>query len=209
MKRARITSAVSAAVSATLLGPLLFPVVGLGTARAETTESGAPSVFVQGYRGLLVGGLVGVSAGYLFARDDGWDSGEDWRPLVYGVGFGALAGGALGVTLGAVDMSRGAPGRGAIVLRDTVYGAGFGATAGAIAGGLAAVSTKEPEHILLGGAIGALAGAALGIGIGIVEGYRLPEARSAAADRRWTLTITPARQADHSLAWLPAAVGRY
>ena len=87
--------------------------------------------------------MVGISAGYLVARSGGWDSDDDWQPLAYGTGIGALAGGALGLTLGILDMNRNTPGYGAVILRDTVYGAGFGAVAGGIVGALTFISTDE------------------------------------------------------------------
>ena len=100
-------------------------------------------MFTYAGRGFLVGGMVGISAGYLVARSGGWDSDKDWQPLAYGTGIGALAGGALGLTLGILDMNRNTPGYGAVILRDTVYGAGFGAVAGGIVGTLTFISTDE------------------------------------------------------------------
>jgi hypothetical protein len=148
--------------------------------------------------------MLGLSAGYLVARDAGWDSGEDWKPLVYGTGIGALSGGVLGLTLGIVDMARDTPGLGAIVLRDTVYGTAFGAGAGAIVGTLFLVSSKEPEHILLGASIGALVGAGAGVALGIVEGNR-SRARRAPV----TAALAPLPDLAGRLVWMPAVQGRY
>jgi hypothetical protein len=169
-----------------------------------------PSVFTYAGRGFLVGSMVGLSAGYLTARSDGWDRSKDWQPLVYGTGIGALAGGALGLSLGIVDMSRNTPGYGAVILRDTVYGASFGAAAGGIVGVLAMVSTKKAEHILLGSAVGALFGATAGVALGIVEGNRAIErTRAQQARRRFTVTVAAAPGADTRLIWMPALAGIY
>jgi hypothetical protein len=164
-------------------------------------------VFTYAFNGFLVGSMVGLSGGYLAARVDGFEDG-DWRPLAYGTGVGALAGGALGLTLGIVDVARDTPGFGAYILRDTIYGAGFGAAAGAIAGGLAALSTKEGEHVLLGASIGVLAGSAVGIGLGIVEGNRASSPRRSAAPAV-SLALGAAAGADGSAVWMPAVAGRF
>ena len=109
---------------------------------------------------------------------------------MYGVGIGALVGSGIGLTLGIVDVTQDKPGRTRYVLRDMLYGEGFGATVGAIAGGLTAISTKKPEHILLGASIGVLSGAVLGAVFGFIEGrhasarqQRLP-CRSCQSSRR-------------------------
>lgn len=132
----------------------------------------SPSVFTYGWRGLAIGGLAGLSLGYVIARDGGFAS-DDWKPVVYGLGIGALSGGALGLTLGFIDLADDRPGMGNIVLRDMLYGALFGAAAGAIVGALVAIGSEEPEHILFGGALGTLSGTLVGLAIGIIEGRRI------------------------------------
>jgi hypothetical protein len=162
-----------------------------------------PSIFEYGFDGFLLGGGAGVGAGYLAARAGGWHK-DDWQPLAYGAGIGALAGGALGLSLGITDMVNESPGRGYFVLRDGGLGLGFGAAAGAIAGGLAAVGSKKPEHILFGAAIGGLVGTGVGVILGVIEGNR--------AWRRHTrvaLTIAPAVESHGGVVWMPALVGRY
>src|SRR4029450_8540628 len=116
-----------------------------------------PTIFTYGFHGFFLGSVAGVGAGYLVARSGGWDK-NDWEALAYGAGIGALAGGALGLSLGITDMVNETPGRGYFILRDGGYGLGFGAVTGAIAGGLAAVSTKHAENIAFGASIGALVG---------------------------------------------------
>ena len=165
---------------------------------ARAADVPPPTVFDGAYQGLLVGGTAGLATGYLFARRDGWDSSNDWKPLVYGAGIGALAGSVVGLTLGIVDMSQSRPGRNGYVMRDGLYGAGLGAVLGGIAGGLAAISSKNSEHVLLGGAIGVLSGACFGMGIGFVEGYH-----------KYSPTVAPVQHADGSVTFVPAVTGRF
>lgn len=166
-----------------------------------------PSVFTYAGRGFLVGGMVGISAGYLVARSGGWNSDTDWQPLAYGTGIGALAGGAMGLTLGILDMNRNTPGYGAVILRDTVYGAGFGAVAGGIVGVLTFISTDDSEHILLGASVGALVGAAAGVVLGVIEGNKALDDRPRAYSHLVTVTAAPAIEG--GLVWMPAVLGRY
>jgi hypothetical protein len=180
-----------------------------GPAHCAEVAPERPSVFTYAGRGFLVGSMVGLSAGYLTARSGGWERSSDWQPLVYGTGIGALAGGALGLSLGIVDMSRNTPGYGAVILRDTVYGAAFGAAAGGIVGTLALVSTKEAEHILLGAAVGALAGATAGVALGIVEGNREIRRARTQDQAQLTFTVAAARGLDGDPIWMPAFAGLF
>jgi hypothetical protein len=167
-----------------------------------------PTVFTFAYQGLVVGAGAGLAAGYLFAREDGLHS-SDWKPLVYGTGIGALVGSGVGLTVGIVDVAQDNPGRSRFVLRDAALGIGFGATVGGIAGGLTAISTKKPEHILLGASIGMLSGAVLGAVFGFFEGGH---SRSAGLDndtRRFALSVVPVVEASGKLAYLPSLSGRY
>jgi hypothetical protein len=157
-----------------------------------------PTVFDGAYQGLLVGATAGLATGYLFARHPGDAGSTDWKPLVYGAGIGALGGAAIGLTLGIVDMSQGKPGRNGYVMRDGLYGAGLGAVLGGIAGGLAALSTKKGEHLLLGSAIGVLSGSCLGMAVGFVEGYR-----------RYAVSVSAVEEAGGSYAFLPAVAARF
>jgi len=132
----------------------------------------SPSVFTYGWRGLAIGGLAGLSLGYIVARDDGFAS-DDWKPVVYGLGVGALAGGGIGLTLGFVDLADDRPGMGNVALRDMLNGALFGAAAGAIVGALVLISSEDPEHILFGAAVGTLSGTLIGLVVGVIEGRRI------------------------------------
>jgi hypothetical protein len=173
-----------------------FAVTCVPTSRAA--EFQPPTVFDGAYQGLIVGGTAGLATGYLFARSGGWNSSSDWKPLVYGAGIGALAGATVGLTLGIVDMAQRRPGRNGYVMRDGLYGAGLGAVLGGIAGGLAALSSKKGEHILLGGSIGILSGTCLGMGVGAVEGYR-----------RYSASVAAVEQAGGGIAFLPAFAARF
>jgi hypothetical protein len=164
-------------------------------------------VFTYVANGFLMGSMVGLSAGYLVARNNDFDD-DYWHPLVYGTGIGALSGGALGLTLGIVDMARETPGFGAYILRDTMYGAGFGAVGGAIVGGMVALSSKKGEHVLLGAAIGTLAGTGMGVALGIVEGNRAGS-RGRRSALPFTLALGATEGADGAPVWLPTLAGRY
>jgi len=174
-----------------------------GTARAEDR----PSVFAFAYQGLVVGAGAGLAAGYLFAREDGLHS-SDWKPLVYGIGIGALAGAGVGLTLGVVDAAQDKPGRARYVVRDMAYGEGFGAVVGLIAGGLTALSTKKGEHVLLGASIGVLSGAVLGAVFGVIEGGHA-SSQASAGSNHLALSVLPVVEAGGKLAYLPGLSGQY
>ncbi len=169
----------------------------------------SPSVFTYGFRGLTMGAMVGLGTGYLVARHDGFER-DDWKPLVYGLGFGALGGAALGLTLGFVDLADDNPGTGNIILRDMVYGTGFGALVGTIVGALVVIKSHDPEHIPFGAAIGTLAGAGAGLVIGIIEGRRIvnsPRHRYSVEGLRPSLATT--RDMGQQLVWVAGAEGRF
>ena len=166
--------------------------------RARADSKSPPTVFDGAYQGLLVGGTAGVATGYLFARRGGWDTSNDWKTVVYGAGIGALAGSAIGLTLGIIDVAQSKPGRNGYVMRDGLYGAGLGAVLGGLAGGLAALSSKNAEHILLGGSIGVISGTCLGMGVGFVEGYR-----------RYSVTVAPVQHPSGRVVFVPALAGQF
>jgi hypothetical protein len=187
----------------TLAAALVLLVSRPGRAERRDDPLYTPSIFLYGFDGFALGAGTGLGAGYLAARGGGWQA-DDWQPLVYGAGIGALAGGALGLTLGITDMVNETQGRGYFVLRDGSYGLGFGVATGAIIGGLSAVGSKEPEHIVLGAAVGGLCGTAVGLALGIVEGQRAWRRHANLA-----LTLAPAAQAGGRLLWMPALIGSY
>jgi hypothetical protein len=160
-----------------LLVVCLFAVIAVSARRSQAATLPPPTVFDGAYQGLLVGGTAG---------------------LVYGAGIGALSGAVVGLTLGIVDMSQGKPGRNGYVMRDGLYGAGLGAVLGGIAGGLAAISTKKGEHVLLGGSIGVLSGACLGMTVGFIEGYQ-----------RFAVAVSAVEQVGGSYTFVPAVSARF
>lgn len=129
----------------------------------------APSVFTYAWKGFTLGAVDGLALGYIIARDNGYNKG-DWKPLAYGAGIGALAGSGVGFGLGFMDLADNRPGTAAIVLRDMVYGMGFGIVSGALVGTLVMIDSEEPEHILFGASVGALAGTGVGMVVGFIEG---------------------------------------
>jgi hypothetical protein len=194
-----------------------FVICGLtATARADDQR---PGVFTYAYQGLVVGGGVGLAAGYLAASDDLWkDNGSqsrDWKPIAYGVGIGALVGSGVGLTLGIIDTTQNKPGRTHYILRDMAYGVGFGATAGAIVGGLTAISAKDGteagKDILLGTSIGIISGAVLGGVVGFLEGQHAQHAHSEleTENQRFALSVMPVVGAGGKLTYLPALFARY
>lgn len=162
-----------------------------------------PSPFTYAFHGLVTGAGIGLAGGYLAYRGS-----DDARDFAYGAGIGALAGGALGLAIGIADVTAQLPGRASLVLRDTAYGTWFGAVAGGIVGGLVALSSDhDAEAILLGGAVGALGGAGLGIAVGFVEasGY----SRSYRQATTWAPTLALAPAARQGVAIVPALAGRF
>jgi hypothetical protein len=137
----------------------------------------SPSVFTYGFRGFAIGALAGTATGYVIARDDGFAS-DDWKPVVYGLGIGALGGAAIGLTLGFIDLEDDRPGMGNIALRDMLYGAVFGLVAGAIVGGLVAIGEEDAELVLFGAALGTFGGTLVGLVVGIIEGRRIVDSPS-------------------------------
>jgi hypothetical protein len=186
----------SGSLARALLLASLLSLSLVAAARAQTTavvaqsEPDPPSIFDNGYQGLLAGAAVGGAAGYLVARPDDWQR-KDWRTVGLGLGIGALAGAGLGISLGIADRA-GAP-AGRYIARDLSLGAGFGAVVGAIAGGISAIVQDDAEHVLFGTSIGVVAGAGLGIITGIIEGQakrRRSTAVTTGARVRPTLAVT-------------------
>jgi hypothetical protein len=181
-------------------------IIAFSPAAARAGEPSPPSVFVYTSNGFVLGGMIGLSAGYLVARDNGFDD-DDWRAVILGSGIGAVAGGTLGLTLGIVDMARETPGYGGYVLRDTLDGTAFGAVVGALVGTMAWASTKNTEHIAFGAAIGTLAGAGLGIALGAIEGSRSGSSRRSALPLTLALGAAPAARG--GAVWMPGLAGAF
>jgi hypothetical protein len=181
------------------LGLVLAAVLSIGLAgSARADQLPPPTVFDGAYQGLLVGAIAGAATGYMFARSDTWNESGGWKPVVYGLGIGAISGSLLGLSLGIVDMTQRKPHRNAYVMRDGLYGAGLGALLGGIAGGMAALYAKDAEYALLGASIGVLSGTIGGMAVGFVEGYR-----------KYSASLSAVQQSDGRLTFVPAIAGRF
>lgn len=181
-----------------------------GTARAaEPGRSDTPSAFTYAYRGLLAGSLVGLSAGYLGARGNGFER-NDWKPVAYGVGFGALGGVAMGLTLGLVDLRPDSKDIANIALKDTICAGALGMLVGAIVGGLVAIESRDAEHVALGAAIGTLSGVGTGLVVGVVRGHY--QAKRAAEKQKTAVRLAPSwSRLAHAQGstWVVGASGRF
>lgn len=188
---------------------LLLGTVGMAHAQAPATRPGASAMaFQNGINGLALGGFMGLSTGYLFARDDGWQSG-DWRTLGIGAGVGALVGAGVGITLGAVDAGRDDEPFAGLLLKTATAGATFGTALGLVAGAVSWLSSNEAEHILFGGAIGTLAGAAVGAGLAVIEYNNRPGAPAASAGQRLALTLGATGTVRGEILPMPILAGTY
>ncbi|HEX3696690.1 MAG TPA: hypothetical protein VH374_15020 [Polyangia bacterium] len=193
----------------TLLAALGAPSAGWAQANVSTPSAPPPSPFETGISGFGMGIAAGLAGGYLVARENGLQR-RDWRPVVAGAAIGALAGGALGLTLGFIDNGARPSGRGYLITRDMAYGGTFGTIFGALIGGLVALETNRPENILFGAAIGTLAGTGAGVVFGSLE--RNPWAKSGGTAPRavgWNVTLAPSLTAKGTLAVGPRIAGAF
>jgi len=165
-----------------------------------------PSAFDIGIDGFGMGIFAGLAGGYLVAREGGLHT-SDWRPLVAGAGIGALAGGALGLTLGIVSTDAASQGRAYLIMREMNRGGQFGLLAGGIVGGLVALGNDHPEHILLGAAIGTLSGTAVGLLVGSLE--RNPWAPPRVGPVAMQVGVTPLQGVRGDLSFGPSLLGRF
>jgi len=211
----RITSPCSAALVLISLAGGLVPATALATvppAPPGPPVPGAPqiapppSAFDIGIDGFGMGIFAGLAGGYLFAREGGLHT-SDWRPLVAGAGIGALAGGALGLTLGLTSTDAASQGRAYLITREMNRGGQFGLLTGAIVGGLVALSNDHPEHILLGAAIGTLGGTAAGLLVGSLE--RNPWAAPRVGPVALQLGVAPFTGTRGELSFGPNLFGRF
>ncbi len=176
----------------------------------------APSVLSYGFRGFLIGTLLGTSAGYLVIRNDDWVL-DDGRDIGISMGVGAITGSLEGLAVGMYDLSLDNPGTGSIVLRDTVLGTGLGALVGTVAGGLFIIDSGNAEDMALGAAVGSLCGAAIGTVIGFIEGPKIVEgwsqqdssANALAALPTWSMDFRVVRDDKNGLAYVPVLTKRF
>ena len=163
--------------------------------------------------GAAFGGSVGLGAGYLFARREGWQGSDDWRTLGYGVGGGALAGGLLGLGVGGIDRARNLDRRWPVLFG--AMGLTFdGAVVGTAAGTIAALALHDKEQMLHGAGIGAIAGGGIGLAAALWATLASAPATATAGrgtppSPRLTLVAAAVTATDGSPAWLPALAARY
>jgi len=153
-----------------------------------------------------MGIAAGLAGGYLVAREGGLHT-SDWRPLVVGAGIGALAGGALGLTLGLVSSDPASQGRSYLIVREMGRGGQFGFLAGGIVGLLVWAGNDKPESILFGAAIGTLSGTALGLLLGSVE--HNPWAPARVGPVALQAGVVRCQTVRGSLSWGPGLSGRF
>ena len=125
----------------------------------------SPNIFYYGWRGVFIGSLAGLSAGYLRYADEN-NTSEMLRSLAYG----ALAGAGVGLIAGFADASNGnVYGAGDTILRDMNSGGGFGLAVGLLWGGISAISKGDSREVGKGAAWGYLGGLVVGLGVAIVQ----------------------------------------
>ncbi len=144
-----------------------------------------PSVINYGWRGLALGSMAGLAAGYARYAD----SDDNTNDILKSVAFGALSGTGFGLLVGFGDVASGKAGIGGIILRDMHLGGLLGLTVGTVWGGIKAIDDEKWETVGKGAAWGYLGGLVVGLGIAIIEGP------SIVAEQRTTTT-----QVRHGLA---------
>jgi hypothetical protein len=175
-------------------------------ARARADEP-APLV-AHAAAGASFGLAIGLGAGYLVARREGWEGGADWRTVGYGAGAGALGGALLGLGVGGIERAR-RDGRRWPVLAGAAGLAFDGAVLGAVCGSAAALAMHDKEQILHGASIGVLTGGAVGLGAALWAAFHAdgPIASAGASVALTPLVSTGVRGND--LVWLPSLMARY
>ncbi len=129
------------------------------------SPEGTPSIINYGREGLILGALLGASAGYLQYTHD-----KETSHVGKDAAYGALIGTAGGLVLGFSDAAKGKKGYGAIGLRDMRLSGNLGFVVGAIVGGIQYSSNKEWTRVTKGMAWGYLGGAVAGLAIAFYEG---------------------------------------
>jgi hypothetical protein len=124
-----------------------------------------PSIFYYGWRGLFIGSLAGLSAGYVRYADSNNTSG-----MLSSLAYGALFGAGVGLIAGFADAANNnAYGTGDILLHDMNRGGIFGLGVGALWGGINAITKGDSKEVGKGAAWGYLGGLVIGVGVAVVE----------------------------------------
>lgn len=186
---------------------LLSTALWSSLATGVSAQARETSLLTYGADGLINGGLVGLSIGYLSTGGD-FQSGE-WRNLAYGTAIGSIVGIGAGAVLALSDATNDTA-RGAVVLRDMRYGAILGTVAGSLVGLLVFIDSEDGGDILGGSAIGALSGSALGLVYGILDPLPPRLARGERTDQRPVhFTFAAAPTANGDLLVVGTAAGQF
>jgi len=155
------------AVFAVLLYTISFS--GIPALRAEnyfnTPSEEPPSVLSYTWKGLALGILGGLAAGYARYAD----SSNSTNEILKSIGYGSLLGIGAGLIAGLADSSAGRIDGGAIVLRDMSRGGLLGTVIGTIWGGIKAIDSTRWEDVGKGAAYGYLGGLTVGLIVGLIE----------------------------------------
>jgi hypothetical protein len=126
----------------------------------------ADSLLDYSFKGLTLGLELGLSISYL-ATGPKWEE-DEWKPVVFGMGIGALAGVGTGILLAVIDKSSGGSG-GFYLIRAAGYGALLGGVMGAALGVLFWVNDGSSKDVLRSAAWGAIVGTGGGLIYGMIE----------------------------------------
>lgn len=171
-----------------------------------------PSIITYGTNGFWTGAQIGVATAYLATGKD-YES-REWRKLVFGAGVGALSGVAIGITLGIVDSGSTPPATGWLVLRDAGYGIGLGSLVGLATGALFMLDSPDTKYLMRGLAIGSLAGAGVGVVVGVIQGMQSEPEETPKAAFTWRLGVASVQELQapaepESTLLLPALEGTF
>jgi hypothetical protein len=177
----------------TLAFALLLSVASaIAPAHSRADMPDADSLLDYSFKGFTLGIELGLSISYL-STGSKWDE-DDWKPVVFGMGIGALAGLTTGILLSVIDRTSGGSG-GFYLIRAAGYGALLGGVMGALVGVLFWVSDGSSKDVLIDAAWGAIFGTAGGLIYGMIEAGNAKPRREEAALRLGNgikLTIAPA-----------------
>jgi hypothetical protein len=139
-----------------------------------------PDVLSYGWRGLFLGALTGLAAGYV--RYDDANGAEVLKSMAYGT----VAGAGVGLIAGLNDASLGYRTTGDILLRDMTLGGWFGLVVGSVWGGVDAINKADLAAFGRGASWGYIGGVLTGLGIGIYESVKGYPPRSTAPAKTYT-----------------------
>ena len=159
---------------------LLSAASAIAPAHSRADMPDADSLLDYGFKGTMLGIELGLSISYL-STGPKWED-DEWKPVVFGMGIGALAGLSTGILLAVIDKTSGGWG-GFYLLRAAVYGSLLGGVMGAALGVLFWVNDGSSKDVLRSAAWGGIFGAAAGLIYGMIEaGNAKPRREDASLD---------------------------